>query len=67
MKYLPPEFGLTAVGLMIVGDGVIAYSWKAIASTFTEESVSMGIAIGFVTATIFKAIYMMFNPITKEI
>jgi len=59
MKLLPSEFSLAAVGVMIVGDGVIAYSWKSIATLVTDEPVGVGIAIAFLISTMFKAVYML--------
>ena len=63
MEMLPAEFSLAAIGLMLLGDGVIAaiFYYAGIDFVESEKYLKLGIAVAFVLATIFKVVYMVLN------
>lgn len=62
-KKLPPEFALTPIVFMLVGDGVFVSLWyySLVDIIEIEKHFRLGIAGAFATSSMGRAIYFMLN------
>ena len=69
LKLLPSEYSFSVIAGMMFGDGAIAGIWYYGGRPFidTIQIFKMGIAIAFVVITIFKVIYLVVSPTTREL
>ena len=69
LKLLPSEFSFGVVAVMLSGDGILAGLWYYGGSSFVEDIpvFRLGISAAFAIVTIFKVIYLVVNPTTREL
>lgn len=69
LKLLPSEFSFGVVAVMLFGDGAIAGLWYYGGSPFVEGTpvFRLGISAAFAIVTVFKVIYLVVNPTTREL
>ena len=68
MKLLPSDFTLGAVVIMLVGDGVIAYTWyySMLGCTEDETMLKRGIGLGFIIITFTKVLYLLIKQLKEN-
>jgi len=69
LKLLPSEFSFGVVAVMLFGDGAISGLWYYGGSSFVEGTpvFRLGISAAFAIVTVFKVIYLVVNPTTREL
>ena len=69
LSLLPSEFSFGVVAVMLFGDGAISGLWYYGGLSFVGGTpvFRLGISAAFAIVTVFKVIYLVVNPTTREL